>query len=369
MHLGEIFNDNEIDDIIKKVMENVKEGAAADVDGAIDGSIDDCFNEYLLSSVNYGLKDGKKVAYFPCDTCKQKQVIIEQYNKVCNRQYIPPYVDPDCADFKLALIVDRIDEDIIEKIFRYLVFRISIRDIARAIADPEWRRQAEDILRVQGYSNFINDSFGKFTKKQIIQLLFDINYFYFDLDFSRNLDERECICMLKYYIVLVLRNRIKESLFRIVKLIELELEYKIAVIESEIRYLIKCILQEIAITPLPAANYNITYFNKIGTLTELLKIFDGMEGGKHDERSDFRHIRDTIIKFEKVIRTTLDLLNKKIKEFEALIGQRKFIVGVTGICERPNVFPSSENGLGPVVVPPQPVVILNPKTSQGGSED
>lgn len=368
MQLGEIFSDNEIDDIIKKAIENTKEGAA-DVDSDLDGSIDDCFNEYLLSSVNYGLKDGKKVAYFPCDTCKQKQVIIEQYNKVCNRQYIPPYVDTDCADFKLALIVDRIDDEIIERIFRYLVLRISIRDIACVIADPEWRRQAEDILRVQGYSNFINESFGKFTKKQIIQILFDINYFYFDTDYNRNLDNKECICMLKYFIVLVLRSRIKESLFRIVKLIELELEYKITVIESEIRYLIKCILQEIAITPLPAANYNITYFNKIGTLTELLKIFDGSEGGKHDERSDFRHIRDTITKFEKVIRTTLDLLNKKIKEFEALIAQRKFIVGVTGICERPNVFPTAENGVNPLVVPPQPVVILNPKTSEAASQD
>lgn len=366
--MGKIFSENEIDDIIKKVMENSKEDAA-DLEGEIDGSIDDCFNEYLLSSVNYGLKDGKKVAYFPCDTCKKKQIIIEQYNKVCNRHYTPPYVDPDCADFKLALIVDRIDEEIIEKIFRYLVFRISIRDIACAIADPEWRRQAEDILRVQGYSNFINESFGKFTKKQIIQILFDINYFYFDLDYSRNLDEKECACMLRYYIVLVLRGRIKESLFRIVKMIELELEYKIAVIESEIRYLIKCILQEIAITPLPAANYNITYFNKIGTLTELLKIFNGIEGGKHDERSDFRHIRDTIIKFEKVVRTTLDLLNKKIKEYEALISQRKFIVGVTGICERPNIFPTSENGGSPLVVPPQPVVILNPQDTQGSTQD
>lgn len=368
MRLAGAFSENEIDDIIKRFLENTKEGAA-DVDGDIEGSIDDCFNEYLLSSVEYGLKDGKKVAHFPCDTCKKKQVIIEQYNKVCNRHYTPPYVDPDCADFKLALIVDRIDDDIIEKIFRYLVFRISIRDIACAIADPEWRRQAEDILRIQGYSNFINESFGRFSKKQIIQILFDINYFYFDLDYSRNLDDKECICMLRYYIVLVLRSRIKESLFRIIKLIELELEYKISVIESEIRYLIKCILQEIAITPLPAANYNITYFNKIGTLTELLKIFDGIEGGKHDERSDFRHIRDTIIKFEKVIRTTLDLLNKKIKEYEALISQRKFIVGVTGICERPNIFPASENGGGPVVIPPQPVVILNPQNRQEGSQE
>jgi hypothetical protein len=201
-------------------------------------------------------------------------------------------------------------------------------------------------------------------------MLFDINYFYFDVEYNRNLDEKDRICMLKYYIVLVLRNKIKESFFRIARLIELELEYKIAVIEGEIRYLIKCILQEIAITPLPAANYNINYFNKIGSLTELLRIFDGLEGGKHEERSDFRHIRDTIMKYEKVIRTTFDLLNKKIKEYETLIGQRRFIVGVTGICERPNVFPTSENGTThPVVVPPQPVVILDSKNSADGSQE
>lgn len=368
MYLAEAKNNN-IDDLIKKIMDNANSGDDSS-EYEIEGGIDDIFNEYLQSSVEYGIRGGKKVAYFPCDNCKKKQVIIEQYNKVCNKQYTPPYVDQDCRDFKIALIVERIEDEIVDKVFKYLIYRTSIREIVCAIVDPEWRRQAEDILRTQGYSNFINDVFGKFNKKQIVQMLFDINYFYFDVEYSRNLDEKDAICMLKYYIVLVLRNKIKESFFRIARLIELELEYKIAVIEGEIRYLIKCILQEIAITPLPAANYNINYFNKIGSLTELLRIFDGLEGGKHEERSDFRHIRDTVMKYEKVIRTTFDLLNKKIKEYEALIGQRRFIVGVTGICERPHVFPTSENGTTPpVVVPPQPVVILDSKNSADGSQE
>lgn len=358
--LGEIL-DKVIDDIsseaaVDESRDDISSEAAADE--SIDGNIEDCFSEFLLSSVNYGVKDGKKLAYFPCDTCKRKQVIAEQYNKVCNRHYIPPYVDPECGDYKLLLILERIEGDIVEKIFKYLVFRISIRDIVCAIVDPEWRRQAEDILRIEGYSSFIQNSFGCFNKKQIIEMLFDINYCFFDSTFSRNLDKKECIYMLKYYIVLTIRTRIKESFFRIVKLIELELEYKIAVIEGEIRYVIKCILQEIAITPLPASNYNITHFDKLGTLTELLKIFNGVEGGKHDERSDFRHIRDTIRKYEKVVRTTLDLLNKKIKEYETLIGQRTFIVGVTGICERPSVFPKNEESEDKMIVPPQPVVII-----------
>jgi len=165
--------------------------------------------------------------------------------------------------------------------------------------------------------------------------------------------------MVKYYIVLTVRDKIKESLFKIAKLIELELEYKIAVIEGEIRYIIRCILQEIVVTPLPTTNYNITHFNEIGSLTELLKIFNGFEGGKHDERSDFKEIRDTIAKYEKVVRTTFELLNDKIKEYGCLIDQRKFIVGVTGICERPNVYPVYDYEGQNVIIPPVPIVILN----------
>ncbi len=348
--------EKEINDLIKRIMENSQKSEEGK---DIDDNFDENFNEYLASSIAYGLKGDKKVPYFPCDTCKKKQVITEQYHKVCNREYVPPYVDRDCMDFKIALVVDRIDEATLQKIFRYLMFRISIREISECIKDPEWRRQAESILRARGYGRFIEEAFGNFNKNAIYQLLFDINYCYFDYETSRNLKDSECTDMIKYYIVILIRDKIKNSLFRIIKLIELELEYKISVVEGEIRYYIKCLLQEIAITPLPATNYNITYFNKIGSLTELLKIFDGLEGGKHDERSDFRHIRDTIRKYEKVVRTILDALNKKIREYDCLIGQRKFIVGITGICERPNTIPYESEGNN-VLIPPQPLVILNP---------
>jgi hypothetical protein len=352
--------DNEIDAFLKSVVDKVRENQnSMDFD-----DIEDFFDEFISSSLSYGMKDGKKVPYFPCDTCKKKQVITEQYNKVSSKEYIPPYVDRDVRDFRLALVIDRIDEKIIERVFRYLLLRTSIKEIVEIIDDPEWRKQAESILIATGYVNFIEKEFGRINKKLIIQMLFDINYCYFNYYNKRNLTEFECIGMIKYYIIVALRDNIKESLFRIIKLIELELEYKIAVIEGEIRYLIKCILQEIVITPVPAANYNITFFNKIGSLTELLKLFNGFEGGKHDERGDFRHIRDTIRKYEKVVRTTLDLLNKKIKEYECLIGQRTFIVGVTGICERPNVFPMEASGRDTVVVPPQPLIVLNPPNKQ-----
>lgn len=354
--MGERDFDREIDELFKKIVDNV---GTIDEDNEYDG-IDDCFNEYILSSVSHGYKGGKKISYFPCDTCGRKKAIIEKYNRVCNKEYIPPYVDRDCRDYKIALVVEKIDECIVEKVFRYLIFRISIQEIVSVIDDPEWRKQAEAILRSKGYGNFIESSFGKFNKKQIIQMIFDVNFCYFDAYYKRNLKDYECIDMVKYYIVQFIRDRLKESLFKIAQLIELELEYKIAVIESEIRYLIKCILQEIMITPLPAANYNINYFNKIGSLTELLKIFDGAEGGRHDERSDFRHIRDTVRKYEKVIRTTLDLLNKKIKEYECLISQRRFIVGVTGICEKSSIFPGEIGGNENIVVPPKPVIVLNP---------
>ncbi|TDT62424.1 hypothetical protein [Fonticella tunisiensis] len=348
--------DNEIDDFLRKVIDKVKENQSKnDFD-----DIEDFFDEFITSSLSYGLKDGKKAPYFPCDTCKRKQIITEQYNRECRREYIPPYVDKDARDYKLALVIDRIDDKIVEKVFRYLLLRISIKEITDVIDDPEWRKQAESLLLARGYMSFIEQEFGRINKKLIIQILFDINYCYFNYYYKRNLTEHEIVNMLKYYIIIVLRDRIKESLFRIVKIIELELEYKIAVIESEIRYLIKCILQEILITPIPAANYNITSFNKIGSLTDLLKILNGLDGGKHDERGDFRHIRDTIRKYEKVIRTTLELLNRKIKEYEDLISQRTFIVGVTGICERPTVTPIEINGREPIVVPPQPVIVLNP---------
>jgi hypothetical protein len=356
---------NEIDSLIKRIMEGPKE----DDKGGIDDNFDENFNEYLASSIAYGMKGDKKVPYFPCDTCKRKQIIDEQYKRICNKEYVPAYVDSDCRDFKIALVVDRIDEETLHKVFKYLTYRITIREIVDCIKDPEWRRQAESILRVQGFCNFIEATFGRFDKKTIMQVLFDLSYCYFDDYTSRNLAQNECIEMLKYYVVLLIRNKIKDSIFRIIKLIELELEYKIAVIESEIRYYIKCVLQEIAITPLPATNYNINYFNKVGSLTELLKIFNGSEGGRHDERSDFRHIRDTVRKYEKVVRTTLDALNKKIKQFECLIEQRRFIVGITGICERPNVIPVETGGTN-VLIPPQPLVILSPpKTGSGGSGD
>lgn len=345
----------EIDEFLKKVVSNAKEINSNDDD------IDDNFHEFVANTVEYGLKGDKKIPYFPCDTCKRKQVIIDQYNKVCNREYIPPYVDPDCRDYKIALVIERIDAEIVERAFKYLIFRTSINEITDKIDDPEWRMQAEAILRTQGYGSFIEKEFGKFNKKQIIQMLFDINFFYFDSNNKRTLDQSERMCMLKYYIVLTLRERIKESLFKIAKLIELELEYKISVIESEIRYFIKCILQEIVITPLPATNYNINYFNKIGSLTELLKIFNGAEGGRHDERSDFRHIRNTIERYEKVVRTTFDILLKKIKQYEHLLSQRKFIVGVTGICEKPTVMSSGESSSDPsIVIPPQPLIVVNP---------
>jgi hypothetical protein len=343
----------EIDEFLKKIVKNVKEIENEDDD------IDSNFQEFVHSTVEYSLKGDKKIPYFPCDTCKRKQIIAEQYNKVCNREYIPPYVDPDCRDYKLALVIDRIDCEIIEKVFRYLLFRISIKEIVDNIDDPEWQMQAEKILRIRGYGNFIEKEFGKFNKKQIVQMLFDVNYCYFDSYNKRNLDDTECISMLKYYIVLTLRDRIKESLFRIVKLIELELEYKITVIESEIRYFIKCVLQELVITPLPATNYNINHFNKIGSLTELLRLFNSHEG-KHDERSDFRHIRDTVRKYERVVRNTLEILNKKIKQYEQLLNQRNFIVGITGVCERQSVVSSGETQGVSVVIPPQPVIVLNP---------
>jgi hypothetical protein len=348
--------DYEIDEFLKKIVNNMKQIPNNE------DEIDDSFNEFVANTVEYSLKGDKKIPYFPCDTCKKKQVLIDQYHKICHREYIPPYIDPDCRDYKIALVIERIDAQIVERAFKYLIFRTSINEIVERIDDPEWRMQAESILRVKGYGAFIEKEFGKLGKDQIIQMLFDINFYYFDCDSRRTLKEAECLCMLKYYIVLSLRDRVKEGLFKIAKLIEIELEYKITVIESEIRYFIKCILQEIVITPLPATNYNITFFNKIGSLTELMKIFNGIDAGRHDERSDFRHIRNTVERYEKVVRTSFDILNKKIKQLEELLSQRKFIVGVTGVCEKQGVLSSGES-VGPsVVIPPQPVIVLNPNS-------
>lgn len=350
--------DYEIDEFLKKIVNNTKQLPK------VEDEIDDNFSEFVANTVEYSLKGDKKIPYYPCDTCKKKQVLIDQYNKICHREYIPPYIDPDCRDYKIALVIERIDAQIVERAFKYLIYRTSIHEIVERIDDPEWRMQAERILRVKGYGAFIEKEFGKLSKNQIIQMLFDINFYYFDCSNKRTLQESECLSMLKYYIVLSLRDRVKDGLFKIAKLIEIELEYKIAVIESEIRYFIKCILQEIVLTPLPATNYNITFFNKIGSLTELLKIFNGLEGGKHDERSDFRHIRNTVEKYEKVVRTSLDILNKKIRQYENLLGQRTFIVGVTGVCEKQGVASLGESPAPSVVFPPQPVIVVNPNSKK-----
>lgn len=348
--------DKKVEELFREIVDEVRDNQKRVFD---ENEYFDNFDEYIKDAVNVGV-GVKRPPCSACDECKKKQVIIEQYNRVCNKEYIPPYIDKDCRDFKLSLVIQRIDDRILESVFSYLIYRVSIREILCKIDDPEWKRDGEALLASTGYNTFIQNSFGKINKNLIIQMLFDVNYCYFNADYKRNLSKSECQTMIKYFIVITLRNRLKESLFKIAKLIELELEYKIAVIEGEIRYIIKCILQEIVITPLPATNYNITFFNKIGSLTELLKIYNGFEGGKHDERSDFRHIRDTINKYEKVVRTSLDLLNSKIKEYGDLTQQRTFIVGVTGICERPNVFPEYKDGIAPVVVPPVPVVILSP---------
>ncbi|WDC84865.1 hypothetical protein PL321_04465 [Caloramator sp. mosi_1] len=198
-------------------------------------------------------------------------------------------------------------------------------------------------------------------------MLYNVNYVPFDADRKRTLTEKECITMIKYYIVVALRDKVNESLLKILRLIELELEYKIAVVEDEIRYIIKCILQEILITPIQSNNYNINSFNVVGALTELFKIFDGVvingtvaANGKHDQRNDFKHFRNTIEKYERAIRVSFDLLTKKIKQYGELIEQRRYIVGITGICERPNVFPKN-GGDKDIIVPPKPIIILNPE--------
>lgn len=352
--------DFEIDELIRRIAHNVKE-AESDIKDSTD--TDDIFEEFVTNSLDYGYLQGKKHAARQCDSCKKKQIIIEKYKRVCNKEYIPPYVDPDCRDYKIALVIDRIQDDIIEKVFSYLIFRTSIRELLDIIDDPEWRHLAEDFIHAEGYGRFIKKHFGYFKKKQIIEMIFDLNFYYFNIEDKRNLSKNECEDMVKYYIVYILRNKIKESLYKIAKLIELELEYKIAVIEGEIQYLIRCIIHQIVIVPYPPPNSNIQSFNQIASLTDILKILDGIGGpdaqGKHDQRSDFRHIRDTIKSYEKVVRTAFDILNKKIKEYGRLTDQRKFIVGITGICDRQDPLIQDE-GKNSGLMPPVPLVVIRP---------
>lgn len=320
------------------------------------GNISDDFEEYVSKGCEHTLRGGRFVSG-TCDSCGKKRAINRAWKKVCNIKYIPPYVDDDCRDFKLALIIEKIEPKIIEKVFKFLIYRVTINEIVCCIDDPEWKVQAESILRANGYYNFIRDEFGSFNKEETSQLLFDVNFCYFDYQNKRTLTDSECVTMLKYYIVYALRDKIKESIVKIAELIELDLEYKIAVIEGEIRYIIKCLLEQLLITPFEGQNLTVTSFNKIGSLTELLEIFNGLNSGKHDQRNDFKHIRDTINKYEKVLRTSFDFLNRKIKELECLVNQRRFIVGVTGICDRGQF----EEDTPDILIPPQPVIILNPR--------
>lgn len=297
---------------------------------------------------------GKRCIADCCDSCGKKRVITAAWKKICDVKCIPNYIDSDCRDFKLALIIEKIEPEIIEKIFKFLIYRVSINQVVKCIEDPEWRCQAENLLRAKGFYNFIRKEFGEFSKEEISQLLFDVNFCYFDYQNKRSLTDSECTTMLKYYVVYALRSKMKESIVKISELIELDLEYKIAVIESEINYIIKCILEKLLITPFEGGNYTINSFNKIGGLTALLEIFNGLNYGKHDQRNDFKHIRDTIGKYEKVLRTSFDFLNRKIKQVECLVNQRRFIVGITGICEEEVCL-----GYHNSVEPPTPVVILN----------
>ncbi|MEG0371169.1 MAG: hypothetical protein RR645_02615 [Clostridium sp.] len=349
-------DNNDLDYEINKLLNNINK-ASKQGDHDI-GNIGDDFQEFVSSGCSNTIKGGK-VVNDPCDSCSKQKVITKTWNKICNLKYIPPYIDEDCRDFKLALIIEKIEPKIIEKVFKFLIYRISVSEIMGCIDDPEWKVQAENILRANGYYNFIRCEFGEFKKEEISQLLFDINFCVFDYQNKRTLEDSECVTMLKYYIVYALRDRIKESIVKVSELIELDLEYKIAVIEGEIKYIIKCLLEQLIITPFEGGNYTVTSFNKIGGLTDLLEIFNGLNSGKHDQRNDFKHIRDTINKFEKVLRTSFDFLNRKIKELECLMNQRRFIVGITGICGRSQY----EEETPDIIVPPKPVIILNPNDS------
>lgn len=342
--------DSEIDSLLNKISK-----ASRNINHD-KGNVSDDFEEYVSKGCENTLRGGRFVSS-TCDSCGKKRAIDRAWRKACNIKYIPPYVDDDCRDFKMALIIEKIEPKIIEKVFKFLIYRVSINEIVGCIDDPEWKVQAESILRANGFYNFIRDEFGTFNKEEISQLLFDVNFCYFDYQNKRTLTDSECVTMLKYYIVYALRDKIKESIVKISELIELDLEYKIAVIEGEIRYIIKCLLEQLVLTPFDGQNLTVTSFNKVGSLTDLLEIFNGINAGRHDQRNDFKHIRDTINKYEKVLRTSFDFLNRKIKELECLMNQRRFIVGVTGICDRGQF----EEDTPDILVPPQPVIILNPR--------
>ena len=276
-------------------------------------------------------------------------------------------MDKDCRDFRIALVLDRLDEQILQRAVSFLILRTSINDIVSRITKDEWKDEARSMLRNTGFRPFFENNFGKLTKVLITQMMFDVNYCCFDPKFKKNLNKSECVEMVKFYIIAALRDSIKENLYKFAKTIELELEYKIAVIEGEIKYIIRCVLEEIVISPFPVANYTVGYFNKIGSLTEILKIMNGADGGKHEQHEDFRSIRNTIRKYQRVVETSFDLLNKKVKEYECLINQRILIVGITGICETTTMPYPIPKGRKPIVAPPVPIVVLNPPGGTTGN--
>ncbi|MEF9952125.1 MAG: hypothetical protein RR840_02825 [Clostridium sp.] len=347
-------DNQDLDNEINKLLNDIAK-ASKQMDSE-EGDVSDDFQDFVSSGCDNTLKGGHFVND-PCDSCSRKKVITKTWNRIRNIQYTPPYVDEDIKDFQLALILEKIEPKIVEKVFKFLMFRVSMYEIVGCIDDPEWKMQAENILMANGYYNFIRTNFGDFTKEEISQLLFDINFCLFDYQNKRTLTDSECVTMLKYYIVYSLRNMMKNNIISIVESIELDLEYQISVIQGEIQYIIKCLLEQLVITPFsPASNYTITSFNKVGALTDLLEIFNGINQGRHDQRNDFKHIRDTINRYEKVLRTSFDFLNRKIKELECLMNQRRYIVGITGICGRPIYEEEQPN----VVAPAKPVIILNP---------
>ncbi|MEG0133998.1 MAG: hypothetical protein RR782_07720 [Clostridium sp.] len=345
---------DDIDNEINKLLNDIAK-ASKKLDSE-KGDIGDNFYEFVSEGCNNTIKGGHLVND-PCDSCSRKKVITKTWNRLQRLDYTPPYIDVDVRDFQLALILEKIEPKIVEKVFKFLMYRVSIYEIIGCIDDPEWKMQAENILMANGYYNFIRTNFGEFTKEEISQLLFDINFCLFDYQNKRTLDSSECVTMIKYYIVYSLRNLMKNNIVKIVESIELDLEYHISVIQGEIQYIIKCLLEQLVITPFsPASNYTITSFNKVGALSDLLEIFNGINQGRHDQRDDFKHIRDTIHRYEKVLRTSFDFLNRKVKELECLMNQRRYIVGITGLCGRPTY----EEEYPEVVAPAKPVIILNP---------
>lgn len=355
--------DKKVERIFSEIADEIKNKQEVIDD---ENDVQDAFDEYVVNSVTSGVGEPNKVAFTcgGCDSCKRKQIITEQYYRVTSREYIPPYVDKDCRDFRIALVIDRLDEQILERAVSFLLLRTSIDDVVSRISKNEWKDEARNVLRNVGFKQFFDNNFGKLTKVLIGRMMFDVNYCCFNPRVKKNLNKSECTEMIKFYIIAALRDNIKEDLYKFAKIVELELEYKIAVIEGEIKYIIKCLLQELVISPLPMTNYNINFFNKIGSLTEVLKLMNGFEGGKHDQHEDFRSIRNTIKKYQKVVETSFDLLNKKIKEYECLINQRILIVGITGICETTTMPYPLPKGKQPIMVPPVPIVVLNPPSGK-----